>query len=383
MKPKPLPTLEPAAGWEDAPFKVLASGCDTYAETWNFVVSEGARADIEAARARAAGELHGDGKAALDLGGEEWLVLSHGAKGGVVHILEGAEMLVMFRAWQTEWCCTVRYLSAGIWRTGLPALRERAAAFLDDIGKLVECPDNPRVSRFDYAVDVHAPEWRPSYAMADWWVFPQGQSKLRMVGKLEVIGRSCRPQTFTLGRIDGLQVQLYDKVAEIREASGKDWFRQIWGGVSKDVWRVEARFGSAWLKDRDIRTYEAVTEHLRPLLATALSSYRLTDGTATRARRAAVHPLWWRVMHRAGRADMGVAEVNLSTLRREEAHRMMFKNAVGVARAGLVALHGEVTPEAVEAFAAELAKAEGRDPQRAKKVQRLKERHRWIGDPAS
>jgi hypothetical protein len=382
MKAKPLPTLEPATGWQDAPFRCLTSGCDTYAETWNVVVGEVARAKIEGARARAAEQVHGDGKALLELGGEEWLVASHGAKGGVIYLLEGADMLVMFRAWSTEWNCTVRYLSAGIWKTGLPALRERAAAFLDDIGALVECPDNPRVSRFDYAVDAHAPGWRPSYGMADQWVFPQGQSKLRMTGTLQVIGRSVRPQTFTLGRIDGLQVQLYDKVAEIRDASGKKWFFDLWG-VSEDVWRVECRFGSQWMKDRGLRTYEQVKAELRPLLATALSSYRLTDGAATRARRSAVHPLWWRVMERAGRADMGLAEENLCGLRREEFAAMMHKTAVGVLRSRLVALHGEVTPAALEEMAAEIVKAEAIDPNRSRKIQRLRERHRWIGENAS
>jgi hypothetical protein len=383
MKAKPLAPLTPAPGWEKLPWRVLTGGVDTYAETWNITVGREAREAIERAKAMAI-ELdprQQDGMA-LDLGACEWRVLPHGAKGGVVHVLASPEMLVMCRAWVTEWCITVRYLSAGIWEQGLGVLRKRAADFLAAIGKPAECEHNPRVTRCDYAIDVHAPGFAPSYAMADAWVFPQGTAKMRVVGPMEVVGRSRRPQTFTLGKITGLQVQLYDKVAEIREASGKDWFRQIWGGVREDVWRVEARFSGAWLKERHLWTWEQVREAMPALLATALHSYRLTAGEATRARRANVHPLWWRAIQFAGASDIGAAVVNLSTMRRVEFRELMVRNLAGSIRAAIVAHDRDVTADLVEELVSEAVALEREDRTRDRKIGRLQERHKWIDRPA-
>ena len=427
IRAKPLPDLTPSPGWEAYPARVLVAGCDTYAETWNVKVREDVQMRIRAAKAEADEDVRRRDPIPLDLAEEEWLVQPHGAKGGVVYVLEGAEMLAMFRAFSTEWCLTIRYLSAGIWKCTLPVLRARAAAWVEMIADVVPCEANPRVTRFDFATDVHAPGFDPAYATAGAFVFPQGQAKLQVrsgedpngaldnlarmiadasargplsaeavrrmldgVVRLDTservafaaIGRSQAPQTFTLGRIDGLQVQLYDKCAEIREASGKDWFYRLWGGVKSDVWRVEARFAGGWLKERGVRTYEDVSDQLRPMLSTALTSYRLSDGSASRARRAPVHPLWWRVMENAGRADLGLAALDICTVRPSEFAAMMGKTAVGVTRAALVALHGDLTDEAVAEFAAELVKTEARDPSRAKKVRKLKARHQFIGEPS-
>ena len=383
MRLKPLPSLSPAQESDTLPWRVLTSGADTYAETWDVEFFKEARQAIEAAKARAL-ELDPRQKdgVRLDLGGEEWRILPHGAKGGVVHVLASPEMLILCRSFVTDWCVTVRYLSAGLWQHSLGPLRQRAADFLRQVAKVKETPDNPRVTRFDFAFDIHAPGFKPSYSMCENWVFRQGTAKLRVHGSLSCMGRSGAPQTFTLGRIDGLQVQLYDKVAEIREASGKDWFRQLWGGVSENVWRIECRFGGAWLKERGIRTYEAVREALPNLLQTALTSYRLTDGSATRARRAAVHPLWWRAIKYAPRADLGVAVVNLSTMRRDEFRALMVRNLAGSIRAAIVAHDREVTAQLVEEIVAEAITAERDDRNRRRKVERLQERHRWIERPA-
>lgn len=381
MRTKPLPPLSPSPGYERAPFRVLAHGPDTYAETWNVDVGLDAREAIRAARLLAEEDPRGRDPVPMRFGGEDWDVMPHGAKGGVVHILAGPEMLILFRSFETEWCVTVRYRSAGIWSHGLPELRERAARFIGAIGQISDDEDNPRVTRMDYAADIHAPGFAPRYAMADWFVFPQGTAKLRMVGRLEVIGRSLKPQTFTLGRIDGLQVQLYDKCAEIREASGKDWFHQLWGGITRDVWRVEARFSGGWLKDRGLRTYEAVSDHLPELLSTALTSYRLTDGEATRARRANVHPLWWRAMEAMGNGRFGLAVDDLCTIAPREFSEMMQRQSKGLLRSALVALHGEMNQAVADTWLADVLADEQRDPNRDRAIEKLRYRHRWKDRP--
>lgn len=376
MRAKPLSHLEPVSGWEAEPFKVIGQGCDTYAETFNLEWSRAARQAIEAAREAADMDPRRKDGAPLSIGGEDFQVMPHGAKGGVVHVLHNPEIMLLVRSMNTEWSLTARYRSAGIWGHGLPALRARVAALVGHLGTLSRDDDNPRVSRFDYAIDIHAPGFAPSYSMGDrGFCFPQGTAKLR------VIGCAQGPETFTLGSMAGLQVQLYDKVKEIRQASGKDWFHAIWGGVKRDVWRIECRFSGAWLKERAIRTFEAVEGNLRPLISTALHSYRLTDGSASRARRAPVHAMWWRAIEAAGGADFGAAVVNLSTMRREEFHAMMRANAIGTARAALVALHGEIDQAAMDDFMSDVAASEQFDPKRGKKIEKLRERHRWTGKP--
>lgn len=382
MRLKPLPKLSRSLAVPSDPWRVLASGCDTYAETWDVEFSKEARQAMEAAKARAIeADPRGKDGVALDLGGEEWRVMPHGAKGGVIYVLASPEMLVMVRSFVTDWCVTVRYLSAGLWQWNLGPLRARAESFLLKVSNLKPGPNNPRVTRFDHAFDVHCPGFTPRYSMCDDWVFPQGSAKMRVHGSLSCMGRSGAPQTFTLGRIDGLQVQLYDKCAEIREASGKDWFRQIWGGVSSDVWRIEARFGGTWLKERGLRSFEAVRDALPELLKTALTSYRLTDGSATRARRAAVHPIWQRAIDAAPKASFGVAVENLSTMKRHEFREMMVRNVAGSIRAAIVAHDRDVTPELVESLVSEAIAAERFDQKRGKKVAKLQERHRWIERP--
>ena len=384
MKLAPLPTLAPADDWEAAPYRVLTHGCDTYAETWNAAVLPWARKAIEEARAAAEeADLRRRDPAPLVLAGQQWQVLPHGAKGGVVHILARPEVMIMFRAFSTEWCITVRYLSAGIWEHGVPVLRQDARDFLESITEVADTAPNPRVTRFDYAIDLHAPEFKPGYGMADDWVFPQGTAKMRVVGKLEVIGRKLSPQTFTLGKITGLQVQLYDKVAEIREASGKDWFKDIWGGIDRNVWRIEARFSGGWLKERGIRTYEDVDAARCELIAGALSAYRLSAGDSSRARRAKVHPMWWKAYLAASAASFIPRKVNLSTMRREEFRALMVRNVAGSIRAAVVAHEGEVTAELIAALTSEAVATERDDRHRGKKTARLQERHRWIGEAAS
>lgn len=376
MRNKPLSTLAPADGWQAAPYRVIGQGCDTYAETYNLEWTREARQSIEAARSVAELDPRRKDGAPLCLGGEEWQVMGHGAKGGVVYVIQNPEIMLLVRSMNTDWSLTVRYRSAGIWGHGLPSLRARAAAFVARVAILKPDDDNPRVTRFDYAIDLNCPGFAPRYALGDQgFCFPQGTAKLRMIGSAQ------GPETFTLGSMGGLQVQLYDKVKEIREASGKDWFFQLWGGVKADVWRLETRFSGAWLKERGLRTFEAIESNLRPIISTALHAYRLTDGSASRARRAPVHPLWWRAIQAAGGADFGAAVVNLSTMKREEFHAMMRRNAIGTARSALVALRGEIDQAAMDDFMNDVAASEQFDPKRGQKIAKLQERHRWIGAP--
>jgi len=125
-----------------------------------------------------------------------------------------------------------------------------------------------------------------------------------------------------------------------------------------------------------------VRDALPELLNTALTSYRLTDGSASRARRAAVHPIWQRAIDAAPKACFGLAVENLSTMKRPEFRAMMVRNVAGSIRAAIVAHDRDVTPDLVKRLVEEAVVTEILDPNRDKKTDRLLERHRWIERPA-
>lgn len=367
------------AGLREYPCRVLARGWDSYQEAWNWELGEEAREEIRDARRAAEEDPRRETPASLTLGGEEWQVPAYGAKGGVLWRLQNPDMIVMVRHPDLEWCVSVRYRSAGLWQWGLPNLRERTRAFLAAIGKPRDADDDePVVSRADYAVDMHAPAFRAeaSHELAGRFVLARGQAKIMTVARTDYV------QTYTIGSIARLQVQLYDKTAEIREASGKDWLEDHWGGLSEDVWRVEIRMSGDWLKERGIRGYHALADMAPKLLSGALVDRRLTAGDQARTRRAAVHPLWWRAIEAVGAETEAPMVCAYSTLRPAEFRELMVRQIGGTLRSVSVAGTGDMTGEEMRRIAAAAMEHAHKDRNLRRKVEAARERHRWMDRPA-
>lgn len=138
------------------------------------------------------------------------------------------------------------------------------------------------LSRVDIALDFHLPAL--DFDEDNFVTLASKDGKHRKDGKA---------QTFTFGQGD-IVLRVYDKTAEIREASQKTWFHALWGGVTEDVWRVEFQVRKDVLKRFSIRTFADLFDGAGDLMR-----YLVHEHTTLRVRtddsnrsRWPLNPLW-------------------------------------------------------------------------------------------
>ena len=150
MRPRPKVFLELPT---DDYARLIGWGWDTIQEAHPFAPDGALVARLEEGK-RAAQEAraNGEGVAQIDIHGEPFLIHATGAAGGVAYRLENDDMIFLLRSASCEWGASVRFKAAGLWEHGWQGLRERAVDFFD--GSLErKLPDEPRISRADYAFD--------------------------------------------------------------------------------------------------------------------------------------------------------------------------------------------------------------------------------------
>ncbi len=294
--------------------RLLAHGWDTIQEAFDLAMSPALVELLETAKA-AAGEAdkRRTGLAPLELGGVPYHVRATGTKGYRWQV-ECDDYLMLFANPDTDWPVSIRYLAAGLWEHGVEALRVRALKSLAAYTQ-PNTSDFQRVSRADYAYDFYSPaftrEFQPG-ALQRATVCHSSCKVQERGAAYSTWATSGQGQTHTIGRKSSLQVEVYDKTLEITEASGKIWFYELWARhadgeiFDADVWRVEVRFGSDFLKERNVRrSHELVA--LRPqLIAEAIYNRRLTSPQPddSNRRRWPLHPLWSEVIRQCGAAEM-------------------------------------------------------------------------------
>lgn len=272
--------------------RFLCSYFDSIQEAFAYVPLEAVVEELDDARHNAQEAApDGSGLWGITWGPESLQVRSTGATGGFKWVLGNDDFLILVKSRNCDWGVSVRYLSAGLWEHGYEALRARVDAILENNFERRQ-DDAVRLSRIDVACDFYLPgfELRPS--AAEYALLPSRC-------KVGTIGSDGKLQTLTFGTKSTLEVQLYDKAREIREASGKEWFYALWereglpAGVREDVWRLEVRFAGEWLKERDIRTFQQYAATGGKLVSEALVSRRLCipNGDSNRAR-LPMHPIW-------------------------------------------------------------------------------------------
>lgn len=368
--------VQPSPRLDDYPVRVLAADFDTYVETYSMVYPDEVRKQVE--NSRRVAEAMDTPMAFAVTPTEPMQVSPHGAR-GFRFVLENPDMMILIRTWDAEWNTTVRYLSAGLWQCGIDQMRARARAALESMGQHRSEDAEPVLSRFDYAIDFDAPGFASEAApeLVKRFVAPAHT-------KWAVHGKGSDAQTFTIGKMPGLQVQVYNKLLEIREASGKDWFRDIWqvpDDRDEPVWRIECRFGGEYLKDRNIRGYGALMAVLPGLVAGALIDRRLTEGDSTRVRRATVHPMWWRAWEEAGKAGETIAKGRRVTGQQNEVVRMAVRNIAGSIRSAVVARDGDFDPIGADDLIEDVKAAIADDRQHGRKVERAQQRYQFLGVP--
>lgn len=364
---------------------LLAHGLDTWVETFNVDMPDKVWREFEGAQ-KAARSMNstGEDSAPCEFGGHIWHMRPWGG-GGAKYILATPEITLSVRAKDMPWNLTARYSSAGLWLAGLEELQyEVNQSFNKSQCRLIGGLEaSCTVSRFDYAFDFRCEEFtreaRPE--MLARFVQPvNSKAAVYTSGN----GADIRAETFRVGKMPRLQIEVYDKGREIKEASHKEWMRDVWklddGDALENIWRIEARFGSEFLKDRSLRQRRQVEDAMPGILAAALVKRRLTMGNATRARRSDMHPLWSRAWQLSGDAQTTPGLDRRPILARKELIETLEKQMAGLVRAHSVLRHGAYADDAPEDAGRGIRDRIEADPAHARKVDRAQERYRFVDD---
>ncbi|MCW5728143.1 MAG: hypothetical protein KIS98_11975 [Parvibaculum sp.] len=374
---------------------LLAHGFDSWQETVAMTLSRAFVARLEKAQDAARAEQADAGDTVgepFQIGDEVMHMRPFGAKGGVRWVLAGPDFLLMIRSPKMEWCVTVRYLAAGLWQYGVEELRHRVTMAFWAEAKHVYDHMRLRVSRADFAFDFYSPafsgEFTPALAEN---VVTHSSSKVRQKMLAGTYSRGGMGETLTIGSKAGLEVEVYDKTKEIREASGKDWMFDIWAAGRDgeaplddkwaDVWRLEVRMGKEFLRERDCWHYSDIVKHLSELIAEALYTRRLAlpKGGDTNRARWPLHPLWTLAYEARGAGHMRPLGKQI-TMRRSQLDKQLGKQLAGTLIAAGVLAHGKADREEIERMAARAVGYALSDDGRAEKAARARERYRFLDE---
>lgn len=364
--------------------ELLCHGFDTWVESWDYEIAEefGNRLNRGQRDAQALDPTGGQG-ITVEIGNEEFQIEPWGG-GGSKWRLSNPHLQLMIRPLKMPWPVSIRFSSEGLWQVGHGELSRRAYNVMESIGRMrgPHLDASVQVSRFDYCFDFHSPpfsrEFRPE--MVRDFVLP-GQGKWNAWGGRD--GEDLDTETITIGKMPRLQVQVYNKAREATQVSGKDWFWQIWAlppDIREDVWRVECRFGSEYLKDRNVRSIVTLTNHdnkvLRELVCGALTDRRLTVGDESRLRRRDMHPIWYAARQAAGDAQIAPAVGRLTSLRREALAKIMDAGIAGSIISRAVVEDGTFDPATARDVVERALQSIEADPARRERtVDRAQERY--------
>ena len=372
---------------------LLASGFDAMVRAHDLAFREGTVEALQIAKDRAAELGDGGEGVSVTFGGETLQVAPHGAH-GCRWFLTNDDFSIKVASPTRPWPVVSEMRSAGLWEHGFNALAKRIDRVLGDLFEPAPSGKPDTVARFDWCWDFYSPAFTAEMTPAILGqLVAHASTRTRGQGEAGVSfwGKGDRLYTVTVGSKAGLQVQVYDKGREIREASGKTWLVDLWERVAGDagyhppnshkiehVWRIEARFGADFLKARRVRSIERLDAELPSLLAEALMTRRLCSPmpSDTNRRRWPLHPLW----------QMAVAVEDMPLLgrtvvgRRVELQRRMVKQLAGLMRSAAVLADGDVSDAAVAELVTASRDHMARDPDGARKAARARERYRFVDE---
>jgi hypothetical protein len=291
--------------------RLVGEGFDTIQEAFDLQLTPMFITVLEDAQLSArSADKRMKGLAAVTLGGVDYKMRAIGTR-GFRWLLETPDFIVMIASPGTDWPVSIRYLAAGLWRWGVEKLRIAALQSLGGYAPPRQA-DFMRVSRADYAFDFHSPQFGKEFRsyLCDCVVAPSG-----VKGKFHFL--RSRGETFDIGSKATVQAELYNKSKQITDVNGLGYMYALWAQnadglvLDKDVFRLELRFGSEFLHERNIFRSHELMAMRRELVAEALytRSLRLPtireDGTWTRNRaRWCLHPLWSEALRANGATAM-------------------------------------------------------------------------------
>lgn len=333
-------------------FELLGHGVDTWIETLNVEIPEFHWGKFKSLQTDARSMKFGEGEGrAFEFGQRVFRMRPFGG-GGAVYLIDGADTNIAIRPEGMKWNVSARFSSWGLWTRGLDALLADLDRDLEmeGIKRVVEAGTSSRCSRIDYAFDFLCPsftaEARPEL-LRQFVLTGGSKAAIYTSGN----GDDCRAETFRVGRLANIQIEVYDKGKEIREKSGKTWMRDVWKlddtDPLEDIWRIEVRFGGEYFKNhRELRSSYAVRGAMPEMIAGALMQKRLTLPGRTRARRADMHPLWAAAHEASGNAQCAPMIDRRPTLARAELIDVLEKQMAGLVRARSVLKYGSFVDDA-------------------------------------
>ena len=296
----PPETLECEYGGYDGGIEVGFDG------TWNPLKFPGLIEELEEAKNLACEIQKGPEGIAINLGGEEVLVMPTGGKvGGLLYkyrfLSHGVEFLVHSNPPKGRQPVRVRYLAESLIGNNFFVVHEQfVLPFLKRLGLTVHA-DKP--SRIDMQVMIDVPA-------ADFiQLFESGHvvTKLRK-GSIDFTnGRCVTKETLTLGHTSKVQVCIYDKGKELRSQKSnvikETYFierciGEEWINSGRPITRVEIRLGRDALKCLGVNTVSDLKERERGIVELLTHDwFRILKDPKVRGHEnsAAIHPIWERV----------------------------------------------------------------------------------------
>lgn len=215
----------------------------------------------------------------VELGGKEFLLGRGGTASGYPLVLDNAEQTIQCGEFNSP-SFFVTYRSQALWHKGARQLHTEFCQWAESLA--FNQIRSEGLSRVDFTLDVHLP-------MVDF----DEDSFVTLASKDGKHRKDRKVQTFRFGEGD-IVLRVYDKAAEIREASHKTWLHDLWGGVTEDVWRIEFQVRKDVLKRFGLRTFADLFEGCGDLLRYLVheqTTLRVPQRDGNRSRWP-LHPLW-------------------------------------------------------------------------------------------
>lgn len=257
----------------------------------------------------------------ITLGTETFGLLPYGTFPYTLTLTNKAMEIKIARSMQPN--CYVQFSSEGLWRHGVDGITARFRKWLNSIGATLLRPE--KVSRADFAFDFDLPsiDFQPS----DFVTRAAKDAQWREHGRL---------QTLQFGTGECV-LRIYDKVAEIEQASGKAWFYDLWG-QKEAVWRVEFQLRGERLKTAGIRTLADLDDLSGDLLRELSGKFaRLCIPNKGKNRaRWPLHPLWLSLQASIAKLNQfglvsEIAAKNCLALRLHDQGKMVHGHLKGIA----------------------------------------------------
>jgi len=280
-------TQDHAATPSPPSFRHLLSGIDTLEVCFHLSPGPFCALDFEAllARKEALRASRTRKPEEVTIGGEDFLLQANGTSSGYPLVLSNAWCVISYGAKNTP-PFFVKFLSQAIWQYGWRQLVDKFLTWAKDAG--FEAYAVEKVSRVDFCFD---------YWLAN---LDFGQDNFVSLSAKDNLHRDHQHiQTFDFGRGD-TKLRCYDKVAEIKQKSGKTFFFDLWG-ISERVWRIEWQIRKALLKRFGLRSFAGLEDQAGDLLhylSTRHDTLRIVSSDSNRSRWP-LHPLWIDVQEKA------------------------------------------------------------------------------------